>query len=99
MALAAATSWETLHGLAKRHGVSRNLIRIWVKKLEAGSIPGWEHYQTGLNFPLIRSPRGCNSSFGAFLAQEVLPALDARGKIAAGNLANPISLEFVYANT
>ena len=26
---------ETLHGLAKRHDISRNLIRIWVKKLEA----------------------------------------------------------------
>ena len=28
---------ETLHGLAKRHDISRNLIRIWVKKLEAGA--------------------------------------------------------------
>src|SRR5271169_3872367 len=28
---------EALHGLAKRHDVSRNLIRIWVKKLEAGA--------------------------------------------------------------
>ena len=28
---------ETLHGLAKRHDVSRNLIRIWVAKLEAGA--------------------------------------------------------------
>jgi transposase len=28
---------EKLHGLAKRHDVSRNLIRIWVKKLEAGA--------------------------------------------------------------
>ena len=28
---------ETLHGLAKRHDVSRNLIQIWVKKLEAGA--------------------------------------------------------------
>ena len=28
---------ETLHSLAKRHDVSRNLIRIWVKKLEAGA--------------------------------------------------------------
>jgi transposase-like protein len=28
---------ETLHGLAKRHDVSRNLIWIWVKKLEAGA--------------------------------------------------------------
>ena len=28
---------ETLHGLAKRHGVSRNLIlRVWVAKYEAG---------------------------------------------------------------
>jgi transposase len=26
-----------LHGLAKRHDISRNLIRIWVKKLEAGA--------------------------------------------------------------
>ena len=28
---------ETLHGLAKRHDVSRNLIRIWVAKYEAGA--------------------------------------------------------------
>ncbi|MEM7729994.1 MAG: transposase [Pseudomonadota bacterium] len=28
---------ETLHGLAKRHDVSRNLIRIWVEKYEAGA--------------------------------------------------------------
>ena len=28
---------KTLHGLAKRHDISRNLIRIWVKKLEAGA--------------------------------------------------------------
>ena len=28
---------ESLHGLARRHGVSRNLIRIWVAKLEAGA--------------------------------------------------------------
>ena len=27
---------ETLHGLARRHLVSRNLIRIWVAKFEAG---------------------------------------------------------------
>ena len=29
---------ETLHSFAKRHDVSRNLIRIWVKKLEAGAV-------------------------------------------------------------
>jgi transposase len=28
---------ETLHGLAKRHDISRNLIRIWVEKYEAGT--------------------------------------------------------------
>ena len=28
---------ETLHGLAKRHDLSRNLIRIWIKKHEAGA--------------------------------------------------------------
>jgi transposase len=28
---------ETLHGLAKRHDISRNLIRIWVNKLETGA--------------------------------------------------------------
>lgn len=26
----------TLHGLAKRHDVSRTLIRIWVRKYEEG---------------------------------------------------------------
>ena len=28
---------ETLHALSSRHDVSRNLIRIWVRKLEAGA--------------------------------------------------------------
>jgi transposase len=28
---------ETLHGLAKRHDLSQNLIRLWVQKYEAGS--------------------------------------------------------------
>src|SRR3954470_17396146 len=31
-------SGETLHGLAKRHDVSRNLIRVWVAKYEAGAL-------------------------------------------------------------
>lgn len=29
---------ETLHALAKRHDVSGTLIRVWVKKLEAGAL-------------------------------------------------------------
>jgi transposase len=28
---------ETLHGLAKRYDISRNLIRVWVEKYEAGA--------------------------------------------------------------
>ena len=31
------TAGETLHALAKRHDVSRNLIRIWISKAEAGA--------------------------------------------------------------
>jgi transposase len=30
-------SGETLHGLAKRHDVCRNLIRVWVQKFETGA--------------------------------------------------------------
>lgn len=29
---------ETLHALAKRHDLSRQLIRIWVQKYEAGAL-------------------------------------------------------------
>jgi len=29
---------ETLHGLSQRHGISRQLIRIWVGKFEAGAL-------------------------------------------------------------
>ena len=32
-----AAPGDTLHGLAKRHDISRNLIRIWVEKYEAGA--------------------------------------------------------------
>ncbi|BAV47510.1 hypothetical protein MesoLj113a_18150 [Mesorhizobium sp. 113-1-2] len=30
-------SGETLHGLARRHELARNLIRIWVQKHQAGA--------------------------------------------------------------
>ena len=33
----ACIAGEKLHGLAKRHDVARNLIRIWVRKYEAGT--------------------------------------------------------------
>jgi transposase len=31
-------SGETLHGLARRHDLSRNLVRVWVQKYEAGAL-------------------------------------------------------------
>ena len=33
---------ETLHGPAKRHDLSRNLIRVWVAKHEAPRPQSWE---------------------------------------------------------
>jgi transposase len=30
-------SGETLHGLARRYDLSRNLIRLWIQKYEAGA--------------------------------------------------------------
>ena len=33
------SSWaERPHALARRHGISRNLIKIWVAKYEAGGL-------------------------------------------------------------
>lgn len=29
---------ESLNGLTKRHGICRNLIRVWVEKYEAGGL-------------------------------------------------------------
>ena len=29
---------ETLHGLAKRHDIQRQLIRVWVRKFEEGAL-------------------------------------------------------------
>src|SRR5579862_7590889 len=34
---------ETLHALAKRHDVSRTLIRVWVRKLETGALDDDAH--------------------------------------------------------
>jgi transposase-like protein len=42
---------ETLHALGRRHDVSRNLIRIWIEKAEAGAL---DEVSIG---PLIAGPR------------------------------------------
>jgi transposase len=34
---------ETQHGLAKRHDISRNLIRVWVEKYDAGAFDDDAH--------------------------------------------------------
>ena len=28
---------ETFHGLSKRHDISRQLVRVWIEKYEAGA--------------------------------------------------------------
>ena len=43
---------ETLHGLARRHDLSRTLIRIWVDKYEAGAFD--EGRRGGRHDPGIR---------------------------------------------
>ena len=47
---------ETLHALAKRHDLSRNLIRIWVSKLEAGAFDDDAHAADMLEPTRPRSP-------------------------------------------
>ena len=34
---------EPLHGLGKRHDLSRNLIRIWIEKVEVGAYDDEAH--------------------------------------------------------
>ena len=36
-------SGETLHGLAQRHDLSRNLIRIWVRKFDQAAFDDHAH--------------------------------------------------------
>jgi len=45
---------ETLHGLARRHLVSRNLIRIWVAKFEAG---GFDDDTVAANIVQVQNAR------------------------------------------
>ena len=45
---------ETLYGLARRHDLSRTLIRIWVDKYEAGAFD--EDVEAAQHDPGIRGP-------------------------------------------
>lgn len=42
---------ETLHGLAKRHDLSRHLIRVWVQKYEAGALDDRHRLHSALGYP------------------------------------------------
>ena len=56
---------ETLHGLAKRHDISRNLIRIWLKKLEAGAFD-----EDARAADLLRSERADGLSLDGVVGQK-----------------------------
>ena len=52
---------EALHGLSQRHDISRQLIRIWVGKYEAGALDGdvqaadlLQEYEAKMERPLFR---------------------------------------------
>src|SRR3954466_4344993 len=63
---------ETLHGLSKRHDISRQLIRIWVGKYEAGALDDDAHaadllqeYEAKIAaLERIEPPRVCRRLFG-----------------------------------
>ena len=47
---------ETLHGLAKRHGISRNLVRIWAEAGEFDDDPRpWADRSTGKHLGALSS--------------------------------------------
>jgi transposase-like protein len=48
---------ETLHGLEKRHDISRNLIRVWVESYQAGPLTRTPRRQTSFSNTKLGSPR------------------------------------------
>ena len=48
---------ESLHGLAKRHDISRNLIRMWIAKYEAGEFGDDAKVPSFFRSTRRRSPR------------------------------------------
>src|SRR3954466_1971453 len=63
---------ETLHALSKRHDISRQLIRIWVGKFEAGALDDdvqaadlIQEYEAKIAaLERIEPPRVCRRLFG-----------------------------------
>jgi hypothetical protein len=53
---------ETLHGLAKRHGISRNLVGTWAVKAEAGEFLQAYQARIGALERLVASWRSRTSS-------------------------------------
>ncbi|WP_020186226.1 helix-turn-helix domain-containing protein [Methylopila sp. 73B] len=69
-------SGETLHGLAKRHDLSRKLIRLWVQKFEAGA---FDEDAVVLPLTLVRS--GCDLSGVLSLVSEGVGRQVAQGRV------------------
>ena len=63
---------KTLHGLARRHDVSRNLIRVWVAKYEAGAFD--DEFQAS---DLLQQYEGKIAALECLVGRQ---ALAARGK-------------------
>ena len=87
---------ETLHGLAKRHDLSRNLIRVWVRKYEQGAFDDDARLTVAALRAAIdrRDPlRGCihhsdrGSQYAAQIYRDVLEAAGLIGSM--GRRGNP----------
>ena len=74
---------ETLHGLAKRHEINRNLVRIWVAKYEAGSFDS-----DVVAADIVQDPGGAHRRAGAAGRQA-----GARERVFKGGLARRIAAE------
>ena len=77
---------DTLHGLAKRHGISRNLVRIWAAKAEAGEFDddlaaAVRRLADGLELPL--------HSVALAAHAKVLAALSGEQDVVTGYAAGP----------
>jgi transposase-like protein len=74
---------ETLHALSKRHDISRQLIRIWVGKFEAGALDDdvqaadlIQEYEAKKNTP-IQTPPARNGLVGHIASAPIPQSLDA----------------------
>ena len=58
---------ETLHGLSKRHDISRNLIRIWIDKYQAGTLDDAVTAADLLQYSFRSGPRPRSETISAII--------------------------------